>query len=102
MATPPRGGWQRGPRVGWLVEEERLGRVWRLPGEGVVRRGRGRGFGGWKSSGEELRVCVCVCVCVCGLPLIKSVSLQENIQYKRTFLSVSRIEFVGLGEWIIM
>ena len=45
---------------------------------------------------------VCVCVCVCGLPLIKSVSLQENIQYKRTFLSVSRIEFVGLGEWIIM
>ena len=55
MATPPRGGWQRGPRVGWLVEEEKLGRVWRLPGEGVVRRGRGRGFGGWKSSGEELR-----------------------------------------------
>ena len=47
-------------------------------------------------------MCVCVCVCVCGLPLIKSVSLQENIQYKRTFLSVSRIEFVGLGEWIIM
>ena len=44
----------------------------------------------------------CVCVCVCGLPLIKSISLQENIQYKCTFLSVSRIEFVGLGEWMIM
>ena len=84
------------------MEEERLGRMWRMPGESVIRRGKGRGFRGWKSSGEELRVCVCVCVCVCGLPLIKSVSLQENIQYKRTFLSVSRIEFVGLGEWIIM
>ena len=64
MATPPRGSWQRGPRVGWQVEE-RLGKAWRLPGEGVVRRGRRRGSRGWKNPGEELSVYVCVCVCVC-------------------------------------